>query len=339
MKHAWKNATRAVAVALGLASVLALASCGASSQSEPAALAPKSGAADSGDTCSEYVTRLCNELGTRSEACRSAVGVVALMSPRACEAGVADFAITQSRIADLRKACQTVADNVCASLGNDSESCKAIKQNLPDIPPGHCAALMHDQEQLVAALRQRESLNAPLSDASWQALLAGQPPGFGAPDARVAVVEFTDFQCPFCAQAAETMRRIKKDYGTRIRLVIRQFPLSIHPDARGAAQAALAAHDQGKFWEFHDELFAHQDALGSDALASYAQKAGLNVEAFRAAVSSESAVQRVAEDMRLGESVSLQGTPTLFVDKKRVDNPIDYDSVASAVDAALNAAH
>lgn len=330
MIHAGKNAALVAAIAL------AAAACGTTSQSEPAAQAPKGGAAGSDDACKDYMSRLCNELGTRSDACRSAVGVVALLPPSACAAAVADFAITQTRIADLRKACQTVADNVCAALGSDSESCKAIKQNLPEIPPGHCAALLHDQEQLVAALRQRESLNAPLSDALWQALLAGQPPGFGAADARVAVVEFTDFQCPYCAQAAETMRRIKKDYGTRIRLVIRQFPLSIHPDARGAAQAALAAHDQGKFWEFHDQLFSHQDALGADALASYAQKAGLNVDAFRSAASGDAAVQRVADDMRLGESVNLQGTPTVFVDKQRVDNPIDYDSVAAAIDAALN---
>jgi protein-disulfide isomerase len=324
-------------ISWGFALAILAAACGGS-QSEPAAQAPKTAADTSAEPCAQYMNRLCGELGARSEACRSTIGVVALMSPRACAAGLDDFDTTKQRIADLRKACEAVAENVCNSLGNDSESCKAIRQNLPEIPPGHCAALMHDQEQLIAALRAREDLNQPVSDASWQALLAGQPPGFGTADARVQVVEFTDFQCPFCAQAAETIRRLKHDYGDRVRLVIRQFPLSIHPDARGAAQAALAAHDQGKFWEFHDQLFSHQDALGPEALAGYAQKAGLNVDAFRTAASGDSAVQRVADDMRLGESVNLQGTPTLFVAKKRVDNPIDYDSVAQAIDEALDAA-
>jgi protein-disulfide isomerase len=328
-------------VVLTFAVSMSAAACGASSQSQATAQAGKDAKAAGGasEPCNDYAQRLCAELGVRTDACRSALGVITLMSPRACAAGVADFETTRTRIADLRKACETVADNICAALGKDSESCQAIRQNLPDIPPGHCAALLHDQDQLVAALRQRESMNAPISDARWQALLAGQPPGFGAQDAPVTVVEFTDFQCPFCAQAAVTVNRLKKDYGTRIRLVVRQFPLSIHPDARGAAQAALAAHDQGKFWEYHDQLFGHQDALGPEALASYAQKVGLNVDAFRAAANSESTVQRVAEDMRLGESVDLQGTPTMFIDKKRIDDPIDYDKVAHAVDEALNAKH
>jgi protein-disulfide isomerase len=315
--------------------VLAIAAaCGGGAKTaKPAANATVQAAAT--DSCAEYAQRICIELGTRTEACRGALGVVALMSPRACSAGVEDFDTTRTRIADLRKACETVAENVCNALGQDSESCKAIRQNLPDIPPGHCLALLHDQTQLVAALQQREAMNGPLSDEQWQALTAGHPPGFGAADARVVVVEFTDFQCPFCAQAAETMRRLKQDYATRIRVVVRQFPLSFHPNARNAAQAALAASDQGKFWEYHDLLFSHQDALGTDALVGYAQTLGLNPQAFSAAIGSESVKQRVADDLQLGESVQVQGTPTMFIDKKRVDNPIDYDAVSQTIDSEL----
>jgi protein-disulfide isomerase len=333
------NQSSCATAALLAAIAIACAACSKSAE-KPAANTTAQAAAEpkAAGPCAEYAQRLCTELGTRTEACRSALGVVALMSPRACTAGLEDFDGTQARIADLRKACETVADNVCNALGKDSESCQAIRQNLPDIPPGHCLALLHDQDQLVAALRQREALNGPLSDERWQALISGHAPGFGAADARVVVVEFTDFECPFCAQAAETMRRLKQDYATRIRVVVRQFPLSIHPDARTAAQAALAAHDQGKFWEYHDLLFSHQDALGSDALVGYAQKLGLDPSAFRTAISSESVAQRVAEDLRLGESVEVQGTPTMFVDKKRVENPIDYDQVAHAIDAALEPA-
>ena len=233
--------------------------------------------------------------------------------------------------------CEAVAEHVCSALGEDSASCTAIRQNLPEIPPGHCLALLHDQDQLVAALREREALAGPLSDERWQALIAGQPPGFGAADARVVVVEFTDFECPYCAQAAQTVHRLKQEYGSRIRLVVRQFPLSIHPDARAAAQAALAAHDQGKFWEYHDLLFGHQQALGADALVGYARQLGMNVDAFRAASSGSSTAQRVADDMKLGESVEVQGTPTMFIDKKRVDDPLDYDKVSHAIDKALGA--
>jgi protein-disulfide isomerase len=319
---------------VGLA-LCAVVACGCSS-------APKTGAVSSGKeaaatttACDDYAERLCKELGPRTDGCRSVLGTVTLLSSRACEAGLADFDTTLQHIAALRKACEAVAANICAELGRESEGCRAIQQNLPEIPPGHCAALLRDQSQLIAALRQREALSGPLSDERWQALLAGEPAGFGTADAAVAVVEFSDFQCPYCAQAAATVHRLKQDYEGRIRFVFRHFPLPFHPNAQAAAQAALAAQEQGKFWEYHDLLFGNQDALGPEALLAYARKAGLDLDAFRAASSGESTAARVASDLRLGESVQVQGTPTLFINKQRVDNPMDYDKVAQLVDQAL----
>jgi protein-disulfide isomerase len=266
------------------------------------------------------------------------VGVVAVMPARACSAGLAEFATTEGRIAELRKACVAVAERVCTELGQDNAACKAIKNDLPDIPPGHCAALLRDQDQLIAALRQREAMAGPIDDARWGALSAGKPPGFGAADARVVVVQFSDFQCPFCAEAAETARRLKADYATRIRFVFRQFPLAFHPDARGAARASLAAHDQGKFWEYHDLLFAHQDKLGREGLIEHARRAGLDVAAFSSALDGGSTAERVDEDLKLGQTVHVQGTPTMFINKDRVADPLDYDAVSRAVDEALAAA-
>jgi protein-disulfide isomerase len=289
--------------------------------------------------CGEYAQRLCIELGPRTDACRSVLGVVALLSPRACEAGLADFAMTRARIAELRKACEAVAKNICAELGAESEGCRAIRQNLPEIPPGHCAALLRDQQQLIAALRQRQALSAELSDERWQALLAGQPAAFGAANAAVTVVEFSDFQCPYCAQAADTVKRLKQEYGSRIRFVFRHFPLPFHPDARAAAQAALAAQQQGKFWEYHDLLFGNQTALGADALLAYARRLGLDLDVFRSVAQGQSTSELVADDIRLGESVQVQGTPTMFVDKRRVEDPLDYGAVSRVVERALSQTH
>jgi protein-disulfide isomerase len=310
------------------------------SQKEPTGDAKQLGAASAAvqKPCVDYAHRLCTELGPRTDACRAVLGIVALMSPHACEVGLAEFDTTLERIAELRKACETVASNICKELGKESEGCRAIQQNLPDIPPGHCAALLHDQSQLIAALRQRQALNAPVSDERWQALLAGEPPGFGVAGAKVAVVEFSDFQCPYCAQAASTVQRLKQDYGARIRFVFRHFPLPFHPNAQAAAQAAIAAQDQGKFWEYHDLLFGNQDALSPDALLAYARKLGLDLDAFRAVSQGESSAHRVADDLRLGESVQIQGTPTLFIDKKRVDDPMDYAKVSKIVEDALGEA-
>jgi protein-disulfide isomerase len=298
--------------------------------------ASASASANPNAACDDYAQRLCKELGARSEGCRSVLGTVALLPARACEVGLAEFDATLQRIAELHKACETVATSICAELGAESEGCQAIRQNLPQIPPGHCASLLRDQRQLIAALRQREALNGPISDERWQALLDGEPPGFGAASAPVTVVEFSDFQCPYCAQAAETVHRLKKDYEGRIRFVFRHFPLPFHPNAQAAAQAAFAAQEQGKFWEYHDLLFGNQDALGPEALVVYARKVGLDVEAFRSAAGSESAAQRITADMRLGESVQVQGTPTMFIDKKRIADPLDYDKVAQLVEQELH---
>jgi protein-disulfide isomerase len=320
---------------VGLGVWLCVAACSGTQKPE-ATGAAKTMAAGEGDACSHYAQRLCTELGTRSDSCRAVLAVLPLMSARACQAGIDDFDATLSRIAELRKICEQVADAVCAELGADSEGCRAIRQNLPQIPPGHCAALRRDQDQLLAALRQRQALNGPVSDERWAALLAGQPATFGAPAAKVVVVEFSDFQCPYCAQAASTVHRLRESYESRIHFVFRHFPLSFHPDARPAAQAALAAQAQGKFWEYHDLLFGHQGELGADALLDYARKLGLDLDAFRAASQSAATATRIADDVKLGESVQVQGTPTLFVDKQRIDDPLDYDVVARAVDQALS---
>jgi predicted DsbA family dithiol-disulfide isomerase len=288
--------------------------------------------------CNDYARRLCMELGPRSESCQGVLGVVALFPSAACAAGLEAIDTTIERIAELHKACETLAENVCGELGSDGQACLAIKGQLADIPPGQCKALLRDQERLIGILRERQAASGPLTDERWQELIDGLAPSFGPADASVVLVEFSDFQCPYCGQAAETLHRIKEEYGMRIRLVFRQFPLSFHPHAQGAAQAALAAHEQGKFWEFHDLLFAHQDALGKEALLQYAAQVGLNIEAFEAASNSEATTARVAEDLRLGEGAHVQGTPTMFINKQRIENAVDYESVSQAVEQVLGSA-
>jgi protein-disulfide isomerase len=227
---------------------------------------------------------------------------------------------------------------VCDVLGEDSESCRAIRQDLPQIPPGHCEALLRDQDQLLAALQQREAQNAPIGEEQWQALTAADGPSFGATDAEVVIVEFSDFQCPFCAQAARTAQRVKDEYGERVRFVFRQYPLPFHPHAHAAAQAALAAHAQGKFWAYHDLLFDNQDELERQSLFAYAQRLGLDMEAFASAAEGSDTAGRIKSDMELGEAVNVRGTPTMFINKQRVDNPTDFEDVSELIDQALEEA-
>ncbi len=317
-----------------------LIGCASSAPVAPAAQETVGGAASAaGEPCGKLAKRLCEELGPSSESCRAAIGVVPLLPMRACEAGITGFEEAQAKVRELRGSCEELAKGVCREIGEDSESCIGLRRDMPDIPPGHCPTLLRDQEQILAALKARETLDVPLSEEQWKALLAEPAPRFGTADAKVTIVAFSDFQCPYCAEGARTLHRLKDRYGASLRIVFRQYPLSFHEHAKPAAQAALAAHAQNKFWEYHDLLFAHQDALDENALAGYATKLGLDVAKFRAAVSAPATVAALRADMELGDAVHVRGTPTVFVNRKRLENGVDYDAVAAAVDEALAAPH
>jgi protein-disulfide isomerase len=311
---------------------LLLAACA----SAPAAPQAASKVANAGiEPCASLARKLCEELGPSSESCRSTMGVVTFLPDRACEEGLANFAEAQQRVRDLRASCESLAAAVCSELGDESESCTALRADLPNIPPGHCAALLRDQDQIIAALKTREALDAPLTEEQWRVLTSAPAPSFGAPDARVTIVEFSDFQCPYCAEAARTMKKIKETHGTKVRVIFRHYPLPFHERAQAAAQAALAAHAQNKFWEYHDLLFEHQSALAAQDLESYAEQLKLDVAKFREASVDSTVASLISSDVALGDAVNVRGTPTVFVNGKRLANGVDYDAVSTAVDEAL----
>lgn len=147
--------------------------------------------------------------------------------------------------------------------------------------------------------------------------LAGSP-ALGASEAPVAVVVFSDFECPFCGQFAReansTIAELTRN-GT-ILFVFKQFPLDTHPHAMGAAHASLCAEQQNRFWEYHDLLFASQDALRSEDLRGYAEGAGLNMTRFDECLARPST--RATEEKRLGQQLGVSGTPTFFFNGRKV---------------------
>jgi protein-disulfide isomerase len=163
----------------------------------------------------------------------------------------------------------------------------------------------------------------------------GDRPSFGPADAKVVVVEFSDFQCPYCRGAAQTVNAIQLRFARQVRFVFRQFPLPFHAEAHLAAEAALAANAQGKFWPFHDALFANQKALGRRDLEAYASAIGLDLDAFRRSLDEHRYAPVIAEDIAIGSQVHVSGTPTLFINGRRVSNPSDTPAVLQAVREAL----
>jgi protein-disulfide isomerase len=135
----------------------------------------------------------------------------------------------------------------------------------------------------------------------------------GPADAPVTVVIFTDFQCPYCARAAELLHRVTDAHPKTVKLVFKNFPLRSHPMAQPAAAAALVAHRHGKFWEFHDRLFAEQKQLSREKILQIAASLGLEEQSFVKELSDPEIQARIEKDYRDGLEAGVQGTPTIFV--------------------------
>jgi Na+/H+ antiporter NhaA len=156
----------------------------------------------------------------------------------------------------------------------------------------------------------------------------------GAMEAPVTVVEYGDFQCPYCGQAEPIVRELLRDFGD-VRYVWRHLPLNdVHPRAQLAAEASEAAADQGAFWEMHDRLLAHQDALRPDDLVRYAGELGLDVDRFGEDLMRHAGARRVAEDVDSADLSSVSGTPTFFVNGRRHYGAYDVAGLSAAVRAA-----
>lgn len=145
-------------------------------------------------------------------------------------------------------------------------------------------------------------------------IFSGSDPAIGSAQPKLLIVEYSDFQCPFCRAAFPIIREAVTTYGDRgLRLVYRDFPVDeIHPEARGAAEAAQCAHAQGKFWAYHDKLFQNADALDAISLARYAEQVGLDRTQFDACAASRQFRQAVEEDYQAGVKLGVKGTPTWF---------------------------
>jgi protein-disulfide isomerase len=164
--------------------------------------------------------------------------------------------------------------------------------------------------------------------------LASDDPFTGGANAKVVIVEFSDFQCPACGQAYPVLKQIKADYLDKIKLVYRDFPLSQHTFAFKAAEAANCANEQSQFWAYHDILFENQDNLGADALKQYAADLGLDTAKFNSCLDSGKYAQEVSNDLADGAAAGVSSTPTFFINNKRYSN-MPYAQFKQIIDAEL----
>jgi protein-disulfide isomerase len=180
--------------------------------------------------------------------------------------------------------------------------------------------------------------NAPAAEAQdnvvYKALIEDAPMK-GAKDAKVTIVTWSDFQCPFCGRVEPTLAKVMETYPKDVRIAFKQLPLPFHDKAHLAAEAALAAKEQGKFWEMHDKMFENQRALDRADLEKYAAELGLNMVKFKAALDTGKWKEKVDAEKAEGAKIGANGTPAFFINGKSLSGAQPFESFKAKIDAAI----
>ena len=195
-------------------------------------------------------------------------------------------------------------------------------------------------QAFVADLRKAgPAVSLLLDPPRYEVAVAPEDAALGPATAPVTLVEFSDFQCPFCQRVMPTLKRVKDTYGDRVRIVWKDFPLtSIHPEAFKAAEAGNCAREQGKFWEYHDTLFTNQQALQPEFLKKYAADVGLDVTKFGACLDTAKYGARVQEHVGVGTDLGVQSTPSAFINGRLVTGAQPYEAFVAIIDEELERA-
>ncbi len=167
--------------------------------------------------------------------------------------------------------------------------------------------------------------------------ISADDPSIGSQDAQITMIEFSDFECPYCRRFHdEVFARLMQDYGDSIYYVYKDFPLSsIHPNATPAAEAALCAKEQDAFWQFHDALFSMQLGLSAEAYSQYAQNLGLNVSTFTQCMDERRYASDVQDDFNYAVSLGVRSTPTFFINGIAIIGAQPYEVFAQVIEAEL----
>jgi protein-disulfide isomerase len=191
-----------------------------------------------------------------------------------------------------------------------------------------------DKAELLDKLRKDQPLTVMLTAPRVEVKSAGHPQ-LGPDGAPVTIVEFSDFQCPFCERAEPTLKQVKQKYGDKIRLVYLDFPLGIHDHAIDAALGGRCAGEQGKFWQFHDAMFGDQKKLALDDLKADAKKLGLDTAKFNDCLDKAKYKSAIQSDMAQGRDLGVDGTPAFFINGRPLTGAQPFERFQSTIDEEL----
>jgi protein-disulfide isomerase len=226
-----------------------------------------------------------------------------VMQTEACSCGCG-FKIAECRVKD--SAC-SVSKSMAASVVKDTLAGKT-------------------GDQIRAELQRKAAEGPPVLDEPVTISTAGDPV-IGPANAKITVIEFSDFQCPYCSKAVAEMKEVMRQMPTEVKLIYKQFPLDSHSQAQFGAEASLAAQAQGKFWEMHDLLYAGFPDLGRARVMGYARQLGLDVKRFTTEVDSHKYKARVASEVSEGDTAGVAGTPTFFFNGRKYNGVFEAKTV------------
>jgi protein-disulfide isomerase len=263
----------------------------------------------------------------------------ALLAEAAKTRGLSSEAYVQ---AELSKRVKPVTDSEVAAFYSANVG-QMQGQPLSAMAPAITRFLTEQQENearlaLINDLRRSGPAVSVLMEAPrFEVALSDSDPSLGSATAPVTLIEFSDFQCPFCLRVAPTLKKIRQTYGDKVRIVWKDFPLTqIHPQAFKAGEAGHCAAEQGKFWEYHDQLFGNQQALLPDDLKRYAATAGMDAGRFNTCLDTSKHAERVREGVAQGTRLGVNSTPTVFVNGRRVSGAQPYEVFAAVIDEELS---
>jgi len=228
------------------------------------------------------------------------------------------------------------------TLKNIQDTQKEILSKLSDADRETLKEIQSTQTQILAKVAEIEKkISTPTPPSGPAAdynrvynIPAGNSPVKGNKNASVTIVEFSDFQCPYCAMLQPTLNEVLKVYPKEVKLVFKHFPLSFHAQAMNAVKASMAAGEQGKFWEMHDAIFENYNKLSDERFKEFAEKIGLDVKKFAADYNSNKYELQIQQDINIAKGVGVTGTPTLFINGKRLMRR-SFDDFKYAIDESL----
>jgi protein-disulfide isomerase len=233
----------------------------------------------------------------------------------------------------------------------DAEAKAFFEEHKAQIPPGRTfdelkpqiimavkqEKLRSNMDKMLTGLKEKHKVvtNLPAPELP-RIKVDPKGPARGPDAATVTIVEFSDFQCPFCGREVPVVEKIMKDYEGKVRLVFRNFPLEFHPFAAKAAEAGACAADQGKFWQLHDKMFTNQEKLAVEDLKGYAKAIGVDSAKFDKCLDGGEKKESVSEDQKAGSAAGVNGTPAFFVNGIFINGAQPYEEFKQAIDRELN---